>query len=108
MGRKVLMPHFQRMAMVKHILQGHAKFQLAPEGEPPRKRGRPFKTLSAVGEPPRAFIGKCQCGVLIQNTQEDRSVAGYTDDFINHAKLCKPKNAETWCGWYKNGLCKDI
>ncbi|KAF2571815.1 hypothetical protein F2Q70_00003812 [Brassica cretica] len=99
--RKVLMPHFQRMAMEERILQGHARFQLATEEGPPRKCGRPCKT-------PSAFTGKCQCGVLIQNTQENRSVAGYTEDFINQAKLCKPKNAETWCGWYKNGLRKDI
>ena len=27
--RKVLMPHFQRMAMEERILQGNARFQLA-------------------------------------------------------------------------------
>ncbi|KAL0678354.1 hypothetical protein Bca4012_006335 [Brassica carinata] len=107
-GRKVLMPHFQRMAMEKRILQGHAKFQLATEGEPRRKSGRPCKTPSAVGGPPRAFSGKYQCRVLIKNAQENRSGAGYTEDFINQAKMCKPKNAETWCGWYKNGLRKEI
>ncbi|CAN6820284.1 unnamed protein product [Brassica oleracea] len=96
--RKVLMPHFQRMAMEEHILQGHARFQLVTEEGAPRKRGRPCKTPSAAGGPPRAFIGKCQCGVLIQNAQENRSVAGYTEDFINQAK----------CGWYKNGIRKDI
>ncbi|KAF2571813.1 hypothetical protein F2Q70_00003810 [Brassica cretica] len=106
--RKVLMPHFPRMSMEERILQGHARFQLATEEEPLRKRGRPCKTLSAAGGPPRAFTGKCQCGVLIQNAQENRSVAGYTEEFINQAKLCKPKNAKTWCGWYKNGLHKDI
>ncbi|CAG7894775.1 unnamed protein product [Brassica rapa] len=57
---------------------------------------------------PRVFTGKCQCGVLIKNAREDRSVAGYTEDFINQAKLCKPKNAETWCVWYKNGLRKEL
>uniref|UniRef100_M4FBX0 Uncharacterized protein n=1 Tax=Brassica campestris TaxID=3711 RepID=M4FBX0_BRACM len=106
--RKVLMPHFQRMAMEERILQGHARFQLATEGGPPRKHGCPCKTPSAAGGTPTAFTGKCQCGVLIRNAQENRSVAGYTEDFINQAKLCKPKNAETWCRWYKNGLRKDI
>lgn len=92
---KVLMPHFQRMAMEERLLQGDARFQLATEEGPPRKRGRPCKPPSAAGGPPRVFTGKCQCGVLIKNAQEDRSVAGYTEDFINQAKLCKPKNAET-------------
>lgn len=32
----------------------------------------------------------------------------YTEDFINQAKLCKPKNAEMWCKWYKDGLHGDI
>ncbi|KAF3563712.1 hypothetical protein DY000_02015717 [Brassica cretica] len=106
--RKVLMPHFQRIAMEECILQGHARFYLATEEGPSRKRGRPCKTPSAAGGPPRAFTGKCQCGILIQNAQENRSVAGYTEDFINQAKLCYPKNAETWCGWYKNRLRNDI
>ncbi|CAG7894774.1 unnamed protein product [Brassica rapa] len=105
---KVLMPHFQRMAMEERLLQGNARFQLATEEGPPRKRGRPCKPPSAAGGPPRVFTGKCQCGVLIKNAQEDRSVAGYTEDFINQAKLCKPKNAETWCVWYKNGLRKEL
>ncbi|WZY78514.1 hypothetical protein YC2023_024898 [Brassica napus] len=85
--RKVLMPHFQRMAMEERILQGNARFQLATEEEPPRKRGRPCKPPSAAGGPPKVFTGKCQCGVLIKNALEDRSVAGYTEDFINQAKL---------------------
>ncbi|KAL0826786.1 hypothetical protein Bca101_050463 [Brassica carinata] len=105
---KVLMPHFQRMAMEERLLQGDARFQLATEEGPPRKRGRPCKPPSAAGGPPRVFTGKCQCGVLIKNAQEDRSVAGYTEDFINQAKLCKPKNAETWCVWYKNRLRKEL
>ncbi|WZZ15668.1 hypothetical protein YC2023_108757 [Brassica napus] len=105
---KVLMPHFQRMAMEERLLQGNARFQLATEEGPPRKRRRPCKPPSAAGGPPRVFTGKCQCGVLIKNAQEDRSVAGYTEDFINQAKLCKPKNAETWCVWYKNGLRKEF
>ncbi|CAN7105606.1 unnamed protein product [Brassica rapa subsp. narinosa] len=105
---KVLMPHFQRMAMETRLLQGNARFQLATEEGPPRKRGRPCKTPSAAGGTPRAFTGKCQCGVLSKNAQEDRSVAGYTEDFINQAKLCKPKNAETWCIWYKNGLRQEL
>nr|VDD31383.1 unnamed protein product [Brassica oleracea] len=37
--RKVLMPHFPRMAMEERILQGHARFQLATEEGPLRKRG---------------------------------------------------------------------
>ncbi|CAF1918251.1 unnamed protein product [Brassica napus] len=94
---KVLMPHFQRIAIEEHLLQGDARFQLATEEGPPRKCGRPCKPPSAAGGPPRVFTGKCQCGVLIKNAQEDRSVAGYTEDFINQAKLFKPKNAETWC-----------
>ncbi|KAG5384116.1 hypothetical protein IGI04_035586 [Brassica rapa subsp. trilocularis] len=106
--RKVLMPHFQRMAMEERLLQGNARFQLATEEGPPRKRGRPCKPPSAAGGPPRVFTGKCQCRVLIKNAQEDRSVARYTKDFINQAKLCKPKNAETWCVWYKNRLRKEI
>ncbi|KAL0689520.1 hypothetical protein Bca4012_089198 [Brassica carinata] len=83
-------------------LQGVARFQLAPK-RAPRKHGRPCKPPSAAGGPPRVFTGKCQCGVLIKNAQEDRSVTGYTEDFINQAKLCKPKNAEAWCIWYKSG-----
>ncbi|KAL0876646.1 hypothetical protein Bca101_026351 [Brassica carinata] len=107
-GRKVLMPHFQRMAMEKHILQGHAMFQLSPGGEIPRKRRRPSRALSAAGEPTRAFTGECQCKALFENTQGDRSVVEYTEDFINQAKLGKPKTAEMWCGWYRDGLRGDI
>ncbi|KAL0898237.1 hypothetical protein Bca101_082198 [Brassica carinata] len=88
--RKVLMPHFQRTAMERRILQGHATFQLSPGGEIPRKRGHPSRAPSAVGEPPRAFTGE------------------YTEDFINQAKLCKPKTAEMWCGWYRDGIRGDI
>lgn len=107
-GHKVLMPHFQRMAMENRILQGHATFQLSTEGEIPRKRGRPSKTPTSLGEPPRAFTGECQCKALFENTQGDRSVVEYTEDFINQAELCKPKNAEMWCGWYRDGLRGDI
>uniref|UniRef100_A0A0D3ATB5 Uncharacterized protein n=1 Tax=Brassica oleracea var. oleracea TaxID=109376 RepID=A0A0D3ATB5_BRAOL len=106
--RIVLMPHFERMAMEERLLQGNARLQLATEEGPPRKRGRPCKPPSAAGGPPRVFTGKCQCLVLIKSAQEDRSVAGYTEDFINQAKLCKPKNAETWCVWYKSGLRKEL
>ncbi|KAL0696331.1 hypothetical protein Bca4012_063511 [Brassica carinata] len=106
--RKVLMPHFQRMAMERRILQGHATFQLSPEEEIPRKRGRPSRAPSAVGEPQRAFTGECQCKALFENTQGDRSVVDYTEDFINQAMLCKPKSAEMWCGWYRDGLRGDI
>ncbi|KAL0653733.1 hypothetical protein Bca4012_096424 [Brassica carinata] len=88
----------------RNVSAGVTRFQFATEEGPPRKRGRPCKPPSAAGGPPRVFTGKCQCGVLIKNAQEDRSVAGYTEDFINQAKLCKPKNAETWCVWYKSGL----
>ncbi|KAL0645867.1 hypothetical protein Bca4012_044158 [Brassica carinata] len=42
---------------------------------------------------PRGCSPEVRCGVLIKNAREDRSVAGYTEDFINQAKLCKPKNA---------------
>nr|VDC90813.1 unnamed protein product [Brassica rapa] len=76
------MPHFQRMAMEERLLQGNARFQLATEEGPPEARGRPCKPPSAAGGTPR--------------------------DFINQAKLCKPKNAETWCVWYKNGLRKEL
>ncbi|CAH8354914.1 unnamed protein product [Eruca vesicaria subsp. sativa] len=73
-------------------------------GELPRKRGHPSKMLSAAGEPLRAFTKKCQCKALFQNTQGDRSVVGNTKDFINQAKLCKPKTAEMWSRWYKKGF----
>ncbi|KAL0715974.1 hypothetical protein Bca4012_065296 [Brassica carinata] len=106
--RKVLMPHFQRMAMERRILQGHATFQLSPGEEIPRKRGRPSRAPSAVGEPQRAFTGECQCKALFENTQGDRSVVNYTEDFIKQAELCKPKSAEMWCGWYRDGLRGDI
>ncbi|KAL0728957.1 hypothetical protein Bca4012_025050 [Brassica carinata] len=106
--RKVLMPHFQRMAMERRILQGHATFQLSPGKEIPRKRGRPSRAPSAVGEPQRVFTGEFQCKALFENTQGDRSVVDYTDDFINQAELCKPKSAEMWCGWYRDGLRGDI
>ncbi|KAJ4910194.1 Uncharacterized protein Rs2_04815 [Raphanus sativus] len=86
-GRKVMMPHFERMAMEKRILQGHATFQFSSEGEFPRKWGCPSKAPSAAGEPPRAFTGMCQCRALFQNTQRNRSVVEYTEDFINQAKL---------------------
>ncbi|CAH8360287.1 unnamed protein product [Eruca vesicaria subsp. sativa] len=56
----MLMPHIQRMAMERRILQGHATFQLSPEGKLPRKRCRPSRPSSAAGEPPRVFTGKCQ------------------------------------------------
>ncbi|KAJ4865898.1 Uncharacterized protein Rs2_52585 [Raphanus sativus] len=107
-SRKVIMPHFQRMAMEQRTLRGCATFQLAPDDDLPKKRGRPSKTARVTWEPPRAFTGECQCEVLFQNKQKVRSVAGYTEDFINQAKLCRPKSAEMWCGWYKHGLRKDI
>ncbi|KAL0796392.1 hypothetical protein Bca101_067769 [Brassica carinata] len=106
--RKVLKPHFHRMAMEERELHGHATFQLSPEEEPPRKCGRPCKTLSAVWGPSRVFTGKCQCGVLSQKCQGDRPVVEYTEDFLNQAKLCKPKSEEMWAGWYKNGLRRSI
>ena len=106
--RKHVMHHFQRMAMEERILQGHATFQLAPEGIVPKKRGRPSKAPSAGWEPPRAFTGECQCKTLFEDTQGDRSVVNYTEDFIAQAKQCKPKSAEMWCGWYKHGLRGDI
>ncbi|KAL0836095.1 hypothetical protein Bca101_087984 [Brassica carinata] len=81
-------------------------FSLQPK-RAPRKHGRPCKPPSAAGDP-KGVHRKCRCGVLIKNAQEDRSVAGYTEDFINQAKLCKPKNAETWCIWYKSGLRKEL
>lgn len=96
--RKMLMPHFQRMAMEELVLHSHATFQLAPKEELPRKRGHPCKTPSAAWEPSRAFTGKCQCGVFFQNGQGDRSFVDYTEDFLNQAMLCKPKSAEMWAG----------
>ncbi|KAJ4902027.1 hypothetical protein Rs2_15978 [Raphanus sativus] len=107
-SRKVTMPHFQRMAMEQRMLRGCATFQLAPDDDLPRKRGRPSKAARVTWEPPIAFAGECQCGAPFQNKQKVRSVAGYTEDFINQAKLCKPKSAEMWCSWYKHGLRKDI
>ncbi|KAG2304461.1 hypothetical protein Bca52824_033112 [Brassica carinata] len=62
----------------------------------------------AVWGPSRVFTGKCQCGVLSQKCQGDRPVVEYTEDFLNQAKLCKPKSEEMWAGWYKNGLRRSI
>lgn len=49
--------------------------------------------------------GVRQCEVVVQKAQERGSVAGYTEDFLNQAKLCKPKSAEMW---FTNGLRGDI
>lgn len=107
-GRIVTMPHFLKMVMEERVLQGCATFQLALDEDLPRKRGRPSKASGVAREPPRSVAGKCRCKTLFQNKQEDRSVAGYTVDFINQARLCKPKSAEMWCKWYKRGLRKKI
>ncbi|CAH8326806.1 unnamed protein product [Eruca vesicaria subsp. sativa] len=83
--RKMLMPHFQRMAMERRIWQGQATFQILPEEELPKRRGRPSRPPSAIGEPLRVFTGKCQCKTLSRTTQGDRSVVEYTEDFIRQA-----------------------
>ncbi|KAJ4904523.1 Uncharacterized protein Rs2_18474 [Raphanus sativus] len=72
-GRKVIMPHFQRMAMEKRILQGHATFQLASEGEFPRKRGRRARRRVQQGSPRGRSPGSVNVGhcsrILRENDQ---------------------------------------
>ena len=44
----------------------------------------------------------------MQARQGPRSVREYTEEFLESAKICKPKTAEDWCWWYKAGLREEI
>ncbi|KAL0862783.1 hypothetical protein Bca101_041901 [Brassica carinata] len=85
------------MAMERRILRGHAT--PSSHRERSRETGRRAGRRVQIREPCRAFTG---------SVSGDRSVVDYTEDFINQAELCKPKSAEMWCGWYRDGLRGDI
>ncbi|KAG5406572.1 hypothetical protein IGI04_012691 [Brassica rapa subsp. trilocularis] len=137
-GRRILMPHFQRAAEYRRLYQGQGTFQFAPEADmtpptrgrgrprktgptreglgpirmedsvPTRKRGRPRKIPSIDAESLRRIPGICQCGTLTQARRGPRSVREYTEEFLESAKRCKPKSAEDWCRWYTAGLREEI